>query len=524
LEPNAEAVLTICRYVEGLPLGLELAASWLRVMSAAQIAVEPKHSLDLLSLPARNSLERHRSLRAVFDHSWKLLTPDEQVVFRKLAVFRGGFEREAAEQVANASLQTLAALVDKSLLRTNAAGRYDLHELLRQFAADKLVEAGATAAVARCHLDYFVELAERAETYLYGPYQEDWFDRLEMEQDNLNAALDWSLKDEKIEMGLHLACALSFFWDLRSHDDLAYSWMKKFVARFNDVPVAIRVKAWRVAGKWAGGTGHDDDAKPYCDESLRLARAIGDKADIAWALSDLAFYTNANNDDGRACLEQALALFREIGDEFGTSHALRRLAWYIIDRGDYERDYERAITLLEESLALARAAQDKNATAWSLGLLAKAIWLQRHDPLQTWSLATESLALAQQAHDPALIALVLFYLGQATQARGDYLAAKRHYTESLAAFLEIGDKYAIPKTLLGFGKLARAQAQPERAARLLGAASATAPNMPMFLNAFKVADDIRVLRAQLGDAPFERLWAEGCAMTPDQAIAYALEK
>src|SRR5262249_22448900 len=151
---------------------------------------------DFLSSPLRNVPERHRSLRAVFEQSWALLPEAECAVLAKLSVFRGGFDLEAAEQVAGASLFVLAGLLDKSLVRLDSSGRYDLHELLRQYAGDKLAEAGETATITQRHLAFFSKLADEAEAHLYGPYQEVWFDRLEVEHDNLGAALAWSLRDE----------------------------------------------------------------------------------------------------------------------------------------------------------------------------------------------------------------------------------------------------------------------------------------------------------------------------------------
>src|SRR5262249_28359223 len=154
-EAQRPAVIRICRLVDGMPLGVELAASWVRALSCASIGDEIERSLDILETPARNVEPRHRTMRAAFAPTWNLLSEDERGVFMKLSVFRGGFTREAAEQVAGASLRVLLALVDKSLLRVDANGRFDVQELLRQFAADKLNEADGTVPTAAQHLQYF---------------------------------------------------------------------------------------------------------------------------------------------------------------------------------------------------------------------------------------------------------------------------------------------------------------------------------------------------------------------------------
>src|SRR5207249_1502903 len=152
-----------------------------------QVSMHLERSLDFLVTPLRDVAERHRSLRAVFDQSWRLLSEPEHRVLMQLSIFRGGFDLEAAGQVAGASLPILAGLADKSLLRVNRADRYDLHELLRQYAADKLGESGDEAATSGSHLRYFLGVAERAEADLYSPRQVAWLDRLEQEHDNVRA-------------------------------------------------------------------------------------------------------------------------------------------------------------------------------------------------------------------------------------------------------------------------------------------------------------------------------------------------
>jgi predicted ATPase/DNA-binding SARP family transcriptional activator len=190
-EVEQRSVVQICRLVEGMPLGIELTAAWVRALSGAEIAHQIECGLGFLTTSLRDVAERHRSLHAVFEHSWSLLSAEERCVFGRLSVFRGGFGREAAEQVAGATLSLLAALVDKSLLRRIPTGRYDMHELLRQYAAEQLQAAGETEQTRDRHLAFFLALAETAEPEVHGAQQEQWFDRLEADHDNLRAALEW---------------------------------------------------------------------------------------------------------------------------------------------------------------------------------------------------------------------------------------------------------------------------------------------------------------------------------------------
>ena len=186
-------VTEICRLVEGMPLGLELAAAWTRSLSCAEIVEELAQRLDRLEARERDVPERHRSLRAVCDHSWALLGAEEQAVLRKLAVFRGGWSREAAVEVIGATPTTLSGLLDKSLISRDATGRYGIHELMRQYAAARLREAGEEDATCDRHAAFFLALAEHAQPEMAGPDQMAWLGRLDAEYDNVRAALGWAL-------------------------------------------------------------------------------------------------------------------------------------------------------------------------------------------------------------------------------------------------------------------------------------------------------------------------------------------
>jgi predicted ATPase len=196
-EINAEdktGVVRLCRLVEGMPLAIELAATWVRVLSPVEIALEIEHSLDFLKAQMRDLPERHRSMRAVFDHSWQLLSIEEQQVLGRLSVFRGGFGRQAAEQVAVASLPVLSSLVVRSLLRRSTTGRYDLHELIRQYAASKLGEdPDELNIVQERHNHYYLGLLEENGVKLQSHDQKEALAELTVEMDNIRAAWDWSV-------------------------------------------------------------------------------------------------------------------------------------------------------------------------------------------------------------------------------------------------------------------------------------------------------------------------------------------
>ena len=204
---NGMDVARICELVEGAPLGIELAASWLRMLSPQEIAREIEASMDFLVTAAQDAPERHRSLRAVFEYSWNLLSPREQEIFRSLAVFRGGFDRDAAAYVVGASLPVLAGLVDKSLLRRSAAGRYAIHELLHSYANEKLAEEKDNERVHDAHCRYFAELLARHQTQLQSEDVTSALSALGAERENVRAAWNWAVSHRRVhEMNLFMEC------------------------------------------------------------------------------------------------------------------------------------------------------------------------------------------------------------------------------------------------------------------------------------------------------------------------------
>ena len=216
---NLNEVITVCQLVAGLPLGIELAAAWTGMLTVAEIGREIKSDLDFLASNMQDMPDRHQSIRSVLASSWRRLTPSEQRVFAQLSVFRGGFSRQAAASVTGATLTILMALVNKSLIKPDYSGRYHLHELLRQYGREKLQEAGETEQTRDDHLAFFLKMAQEAELLLYGKEQMTWLEKLEVERDNMRAALEWGRTAGPVESGLLLAGSLTRYWYLRSYYD-----------------------------------------------------------------------------------------------------------------------------------------------------------------------------------------------------------------------------------------------------------------------------------------------------------------
>lgn len=487
---DAAHVLRICQLVEGMPLGLELAASWVRVLSCQEIAHEIAASHAFLATSLRDVPARHRSLAAVFDNSWRLLSPAEQLVFRTLSVFRGGFTLEAAQQVAGAPLPALAALADKSMLRRNKDGRFELHELLRQFGGERLLEAGETEQARDCHLAFFLALAEQAEPQLQGRQQAHWMQALNDETGNLRAALGWSLDGRRTESGLRLAAALGLHWYMRGqlYDESA-DWLTKIVAA----------------------------ASPASQS------AVGAKA-LLW----LGRFAHYSGDDaaGRAALEQSLALFRDLGDMIGAADSLLDLADIAAFEGGEPVAaalYAEASAAYEQGLPALRARGDHWTLARSLNCLGE-IARSDDDHAAAQRFYEESLAVRRTLGDQRGMAVTLFNLGQVLLGQGDGQQATDFYLESLALSRTLGDQRGLPDCLVGLGGAAAITGQPERAARLFGAAEIlyqeSVPRLE-YPDQIQFERSVAAVRDQLGEAAYAACHAAGRAMALEAIMAEA---
>ena len=524
LEPHEDACVTqICQLLEGLPLGIELAAAWVRVLSCAEIAQEIARNLDFLAAAARDVSARHRSLRAVFDQSWNLLSNGERRVLRQVSVFRGNFSREAATQVAGATLPLLAALVDKSLLRRNAAGRYDMHELVRQYAEEHLRGSAEAQETHERHAAYFLALAEEAEPQLLGAGQEAWRSRLEDEHDNLRAALAWSrAAPEGAETELRLAGALAHFWELHSHFSEGRKWLEGALRRRGSVVPAVQAKALNAVGVLAEAQGAEAGAVALIEESLALRRELGDEQGSAESLLYLGRFARNRGDYARACRleEESLALFRKHRIMWGVVWALMSLGDVALDQGDQAR----AAARFQETLARAQELGNRHAVAWAirnLGLVAHT----QGDQAAAAARYQESLTLFEEIGSAWGRAEVLCNQGWLAHMQGDDRRATAHYQESLALFRELEGKRLISACLEGLAGLAGAQRRPERAARLFGAAAAlresVGPPLPPVYRSY-YEQDVAIARAGFAAERWAAAWAAGHALPLDQAIAEAL--
>ncbi len=565
---NAPAVVQVCCQLDGIPLAIELAAARVKVLAVEQIAARLDDRFQLLTGGSRTVPPRHRTLRAAMDWSYNLLLETERVLLRRLSVFAGGWTLEAAEAVCSgdgveksAILDLLTQLVDKSLLvveTQSGEARYRLLETVRHYGNDKLVESGESDRLRTGHLDFFLRQAEAVQT-LSGPL-DVWRQRIEIEHDNIRAALEWSWAKGDTEATLRLAVALNSFWDVRGYWTEGRKWLELGLASMSAAPSSLRAEALRVAGMLAWYQGDIGCTVARLEESVALRRELGDKKGMAVSLNNLGIVVYRQGDYGRAValLEESLGLCRELGQkEPFTLYLLGIIARL---RGNYEQaetlgreslalnrelgrrrhialsldslgllayyrgDYPQAHALCEEGLALCRDLGDKFGIAGSLNSLALVACGQGDDN-QALALCQESLALSQENSDKGAMARSLNILARVACGHGDYGRAVMLLRESLSLFREMGDKLGIIRCLDGLADVAWARGLPERAARMFGAAEGFRESVGAALplaDQLELDQNVSAVLTHLGDEAMTDAWAEGRAMTLEQAIEYAL--
>ena len=450
---NWPGVADICELVEGLPLALELAASWVRVMPPQDIADEIRRSVDILSADTRNLPPRHRSVRATFEYSWNLLEPKEQAVFRKLAVFSGGFTREAAREVSGADIPSLTSLIDKALLRPWANGRFSRHTLLAQFTREKLsAHAEEDRGVRARHAGYFASWAERALGQLIDGQQAQWLERYELEHDNLRTALDWSVANEEAELALRLCVAVGPFWRRRAHFAEGREWLEKALSLpgVAALPV-LRARALVFAGDMARRLENYGAALSLYEESLAILEDLGATEELGSALTAVGIIAAEHGDyaTARARFEASLAIDRQQGRRSGVAVALGNLATI----AELQGDYPAARSLNERSLRIKRELGDESGMAVSfsnLGLIAT----YQGDYDAARSFLERCLRIERRLEAKENIVHTLSYLGVVDQRQGDYAAALAWHYQGLTLAREIGDKAGIAQMLQQLGSVA----------------------------------------------------------------------
>jgi predicted ATPase/DNA-binding SARP family transcriptional activator/uncharacterized protein HemY len=496
LADQGPSVARICRLVEGLPLALELAAAGLRARPCAEIAAELAHNLDLLATTQRDVPERHRSVRAAFEGSWQRLSGEEQRALRQLSVFRGGFEREVARQVAGATRSTLEALAIQSLLQDGGGARYQMHELLRQFAAEKLAEWPQEQAEAHArHGDYYTTFVQRRQEALRGAEQPRALAELGSEIENVRAAWSWAGTGRQAGTLDRALEGVYRFFNLRGR--LAEG--HELLARAAAALAGNEGLLGRLLARQAWFTfrlGQYQEARAQAEQSLVLLRPLGKPEEEALAHLTLGVVTDemGEYDPARAHLEASLALYEQAGDRWGLARALDHLGGLARMIGEYEQaeayyarclalcqetgdragladaynslgsaagtrgDYAQARTYFEQSLALCRELDDRFGIAGASHNLGNIAFLQGN-LAEAKRLRQETLSICHEIGFRWGVADSLRHLGNVCRRLGEYAEARRCYQESLVLKREIGHKRGIALTLADLGALAQSMGE-----------------------------------------------------------------
>jgi predicted ATPase len=505
------AVVRICQMVEGMPLGIELAAAWVPVLSCQEIAQEIERSLDFLATSMRDLPERQRSLRAAFDHSWSLLAADERGILSRLAIFQGGFEREAAQQVAGADLPSLLALASKSLLRHKEDGRYDLHEVVRQYALSHLTaDPQEETATFDRHCEFSRAMLRDREVALKSATQREALRELTDEIDNVRAAWAWAVKREKFPSIGEALRSFALLFDLggslregTEHVELVVQALRPRIK--DEESQKVLGQALTQQGDLLFRQGHFDQAVLRLEESLSILRPIGDPALLTGPLIFCGTILHLTGEIERAqsLVDEGLACAQAAGDQWFTAFALLNQGYIASLRGGYAEGYEQMLA----GLARWRALGDLRYTALGLNFISPtAIKLGHYE--QARAFLQESLTLCTQVRDQWGMGTAFRYLGLLALAQGNVTAAQSLIHHSLDLFTDIVTGWDIVQSLVYLGQATGAAGDASEARRIF----LEALHLAMEAQVMSLALDLLVELAELQTGAGEAEQAFGLSL------------
>ena len=530
-DANRSAVAQICHRLDGIPLAIELAAARTNLLSAEQIASRLDDMFRLLVGGSRTALPRQQTLRALIDWSYDLLDQPERRALAYLSVFAGGWRLEAAEAVLGPDgLDLLSNLVDKSLIVTEESGyegetRYRLLETIRQYAREKLLESGESSTVRELHLEYFLHLAAEAEFKLMGPQMLETLNQLEPELDNIRTALEWAL-ERNPETALQLAASLTYFWQGRGHITEGRRWLSEALSRSEEqAQQALKAKALWSSGVLVFTQGELIAARAALTESVRLAREAGEQRTLVLSLVMLGFTVVWMGDatTAESVIQEAMSVAQKIDYKLGIGLVLGLRANQV---AAFEHDFTAARAYGEEGLQLMRevgnplftaiAIMGSGSQAFAQGNYAEARRRLEESEKLFYKLGNRNMALGVQSQRAHL-----------ERQLGNYPQAIELYHQSILAWQELGHRVSLAHEFECLAFIACTQSQLPRAVRLLGTAKSIRENLnaPMTATERVEYDQIvSILRAQMEQSDFATAWAEGRAMTLEQAIEFALKE
>jgi predicted ATPase/DNA-binding SARP family transcriptional activator/predicted negative regulator of RcsB-dependent stress response len=463
MSAEAIAAADICRLVQGMPLAIELAAAATGVQSTVEIAQRLQAGLDALAAEWADLPPRHRSIRAAFEHSWTMLTGDERRILRRLSVFRGGFDGEAAGTVAGATLGDLRRLRDKSLLQVGEAGRYDLHPLIRAYAAERLAQRGENEEATRAHLAYFMGMAEAGEQALKGPDQLVWVRRLEADHANILAVLNRAEGDD-YAIAARVAAAMWLFWFMRAHLMESRRRYERLYPEREVLPARLRARLLNGYTSALMGQGDFGAINPIGQEALVCYLEVADDEGIALSYHHLAIAARMRGDlEASETLARAGIIAARRTTDTGFSWELTIAMDTLSSTLTHMGRLEEAETLARESADLAQAYGDR--WGWAYHLLKLAIIDLNEGQLERARGPLEQvLAVAEEHGDRRLIAAASTYLGEIAVRQWDLAEAWKRAETAEQQYREVGDRTARAEALEMLGDIFIRRGFPAEAA------------------------------------------------------------
>ena len=454
-EKERPALIEICQLLGGVPLAIELAAAWLGMLSCQEIAQEINSNIDFLTTSMRDIPERHRSLRATFEHSWKLLSTEERKVLCRLSVFHGGFDRNAAEKISGATLPLLASLVSKSLVRRAGDGRYDLHEVIRQYAMSHLDE-NPSQYLETCdlHSDYYLKLVAEYEKALKSAAQQQAVRDLSKTLDNIRTAWDWGIQRKKFELVGRAVRSVGWFFEVAGLLREGISQLEPLIQTLKTEPRNEGIAralglALSQQGLLCFRSGRFSQAQALYQESIAILRPIGDQIIITAPLVFLGILTHLNGDysQSKILVEEALVYAQSGNDKWFEAYAIYNLGYVESLMGAYQKGYEQMMIGLD----MWRALGDPHYIALGLNFLVTTlIKLGRYKEAKAFM--QESIALCEKTKNRWGLGTAYIYLGLTAMAEAQYTEAKANFSKSLDIFSGYTEGYDIALSLTYLGE------------------------------------------------------------------------
>lgn len=565
---NAPFIAQICCRLDGIPLAIELAAARVKVLSVEQISKRLDDRFRLLTGGARTALPRQQTLRALIDWSYDLLTENERLLLRQLSVFVGGWTLEAAEDICTGNgiesyeiLDLLTQLINKSLVfvaeqSQSSETRYRILETIRQYAREKLLEAGGSEIVRDRHLAYFVRLAEKGEPELYRSNQVFWLNKLDDELDNLRMALEWALATDA-EAGLQMAVFSSPFWQSHGYRQELGDWLWQLLER-HDTKNSLHVRGMAIYCACTNDLVHSHS---IAEQSLQLARELSDKRVEALSLMALGVVISlqGNLKEGVPLVEQSRTLYKTLGDKLGQATAM---AWLVLNNNDLEQtktivleglglfremdhlagialclsqlahrriwggDFSSPVQWLEEASAIYRQLGDQSGEADTLNIHgALAYW--QGDYQQARVDCEEAILLYEKVGSYWMSSWSHANLAYVVLRQGDIVQARELFRFSIQRFQKANMTIGLVYAIEGLASLNVNQGQLKRAAQLFAWADAVRDKIGDHrppVEQDSIERDLAVIHSRLNDSDFARLSTEGQAMTVEKAVALVLEE